>query len=61
MGNWQHLIIFEIVIRKKKKYLGELKKRKDVIEATIINNKLNINKQVTNNSSKWLAKLNKLK
>jgi hypothetical protein len=61
MGNWQRLIIFEIVIRKKKKYLGELKKRKDVIEATIINNKLNINKQVTNNSSKWLAKLNKLK
>ena len=61
MGNWQHLIIFEIVIRNKKKYLGELKKRKDVIEATIINNKLNINKQVTNNSSKWLAKLNKLK
>ena len=44
MGNRQYLISFEIAIREEKKYLRESKKRKNVIEATITDNKLNLNK-----------------
>ena len=52
MGDRQYLIIIKIVIRKKKKYLRKSKKRENDVEATTINNKLNLNKQVTNNSAK---------